>query len=201
MISTSDLFKKFLENIQVDNSENIDSKYRGITKSINKYFRDTESETNNSLRIGSYGRYTGIKGISDLDMVYIIPDSKGQKYNSPKKLLDDTKNAIKKRYSTTDIKVDGVVVVVSYHNFRIEVQPVFEEDEDFTFPDTKNGGCWRKTKPKQEMCAIKKLNDDKNGNLRLLCKMARAWRDKQGLPLSGLLIDTLAYNFMDSIDN
>jgi hypothetical protein len=41
-------------------------------------------------------------------------------------------------------------------------------------------------------------NERKNRNLRRLCKMARAWKNKHGVAMGGLLIDTLAYNFLES---
>lgn len=206
-MSVSDMFKTFLDNLKVDNSEQISQRYGEITASLNKKFRDTESKEANSLRVGSYGRYTGIKGISDLDMLYIMPKGKWETYKNGKQsqLLTDTKNAIKARYPTTDVQVDRLVVTVSYNNFHVEVQPVFEDTgEDGTayyrYPDTYNGGSWKVTKPRHEMQAVKEMDDEKNKNLRLLCKMARAWKNRHGVGVGGLLIDTLAYHFMRSTD-
>ena len=42
-------FNKFLENIKVDNSEKISDRYHEITKTLNKTFRNTDSETANCL--------------------------------------------------------------------------------------------------------------------------------------------------------
>ncbi|MFT6405923.1 MAG: hypothetical protein ACJAVI_005894 [Candidatus Azotimanducaceae bacterium] len=204
-MSVADMFKGFLDNLKVDNAEQISLRYGEITKSLNQQFRDSDSTTANSLQVGSYGRFTGIKGISDLDMLYIMPKMKWDDYKSGKQsqLLTDVKDAIKSRYPKTMIEVDRLVVTVTYSNFHVEVQPVFEEtDEDgngyFQFPDTYNGGKWKVTKPRQEMAAVKSLNEEKNKNLRLLCKMARAWKNKHGVAMGGLLIDTLAYNFLKS---
>lgn len=47
---------------------------------------------------------------------------------------------------------------------------------------------------------MKEFVDQKNKNLRKLCKMARAWKNKFGIGIGGLLIDTLAYNFLKSTD-
>lgn len=207
-MSVSNMFNDFLCNIQVDNSGNISDRYGEITASLNKKFRDTESKTANSLQVGSYGRYTGIKGISDLDMLYIMPKSEWGNYNvegGQAKLLNATRDAIKARYPTTDIRVDRLVVTVTYTNFHVEVQPVFEEfdangNSYFKYPDTYNGGCWKITKPRQEIAAMKEFVDQKNKNLRKLCKMARAWKNKFGIGMGGLLIDTLAYNFLKSTD-
>ncbi len=202
-MTISEMFSSFLNKLKIDNSEKISLRYGEITSSLNKKFSGTESKEANSLQVGSYGRHTGIKGISDLDMLYIMPKGKWDTYKDGKQsqLLTDTKDAIKARYPKTDVRVDRLVVTVTYTDFYIEVQPVFEEldDEDesyFKYPDTYNGGSWKKTKPRQEMQEIKDLNEKKNNNLRMLCKMARAWRNKHNVNMGGLLIDTLAYNFM-----
>lgn len=204
-MSVANMFKGFLDNLKVDNAEQVGLRYGEITKSLNQQFRDSDSTTANSLQVGSYGRYTGIKGISDLDMLYIMPKTKWDTYKDGRQsqLLTDVKDAIKARYPKTTIKVDRLVVTVTYTNFHVEVQPVFEEtDADgnsyFQYPDTYDGGKWRVTKPRQEMAAVKSLNEEKNKNLRLLCKMARAWKNKHGVAMGGLLIDTLAYNFLKS---
>lgn len=200
-MTTTEMFTDFLANLKIDNAASITSKYEEITSALNKKFRDTESKTANSLQVGSYGRWTGIKGISDLDMLYIIPASKWNDYKDGKqsKLLDDTKDAISDRYPRTTVKKDRLVVQVIYSGFMVEVQPVFEQDDgSFKYPDTYNGGSWKITKPREEIKAMKEFVDQKNKNLRKLCKMARAWKNKSGVGMGGLLIDTLAYNFLKS---
>lgn len=203
-MNTSDTFNQFVTNIKIpeDKAGTISYRYGRITKALNKKFRDTESETANSLQVGSYGRYTGIKGISDLDMLYIMPASKWSDYNvkgGQSKLLTDTKNAIASTYSSSDIKVDRCVVTVNFSDAHLDIQPVFEvEDHDYKYPDTYNGGSWKITKPRKEMSAMKEAEQQKNKNLRRLCKMARAWKNKNGVCMGGLLIDTLAYNFLNS---
>lgn len=200
-MSIADVFKTFLQNIAIDNAETISSRYGEITAALNKKFRDTESKTANSLQVGSYGRWTAIKGISDLDMLYVMPAGKWDTYKDAKqsKLLTDTKDAIKERYPNTTVTVDRLVVRVLYTDFHIEVQPVFElDDGSFRYPDTYNGGSWKVTKPREEIAAMSESNSEKNQNLRRLCKMARAWKNKHGQAMGGLLIDTLAYNFLKS---
>lgn len=206
-MTTTEMFSYFLDNLKIDNPEQISQRYGEITACLNKKFRDTESKTANSLQVGSYGRYTGIRGISDLDMLYIVPQSKWDTYKDGKQsqLLSETRDAIKARYPTTEVKVDSPVVTVTYTNFHVEVQPVFEEEgadgkPQYKFPDTHNEGRWRITKPKQEMAAMKEFVDQKNKNLRSLCKITRAWKNKHGVYMGGLLIDTLAHNFLKSVD-
>ena len=203
-MNTSQTFKDFLANIKISDDKAVDISYRygRITKALNQEFRDTDSKTANSLQVGSYGRYTGINGISDLDMLFIMPASKWIDYNKPggqTKLLQDTKTAISNTYSSSDIKVDRCVVTVNFTDSHIDVQPVFEvEEQDYRYPDTYGDGSWKITKPRKEMDAMVEFETNKNRNLRRLCKMARSWKNKHGVYMGGLLIDTLAYNFLKS---
>lgn len=192
-------FKQFLSNIKVPNDAQIELRYGEITAALNKEFRESESKTANSLQVGSYGRWTAIKGVSDLDMLYIVPASLWDKYRNggQSTLLERTKSAIKARYSRTDVYVDRLVVRVLYKDFHVEVQPVFElSDGSFRYPDTYSGGSWKTTKPRDEISAMTEFVADKNKNLRRLCKMARSWKNKHGVGMGGLLIDTLAHNFL-----
>ncbi|MCG8394484.1 MAG: nucleotidyltransferase [Pseudomonadales bacterium] len=200
-MAVTEMFSDFLNNLRVDNADTISSRYGEITSSLNKKFRDSESKTDNSLQVGSYGRWTAIKGVSDLDMLYIMPAGQWDKYRKggQSRLLTDVKDAIKARYPGTDVRVDRLVVTATYQNFQIEVQPVFEQgDGSFKYPDTYNGGRWPITKPREEIRAMKEFVEQKNKNLRRLCKMARAWKNRHGVGIGGLLIDTLAHNFLNS---
>lgn len=202
-MSISDKFRGLLANLAVTNGDTISLRYGEITCALNQEFRDTDSKTANSLQVGSYGRWTAIDGISDLDMLYIVPAGSWDTYKDggQYKLLSKTCEAIKSRYPKTDVFVDRLVVRVLYKDFHIEVQPVFEDaDGHFLYPDTKNDGSWKTTKPRLEMAAMSEFGDQKNKNLRRLCKLVRAWKNKHGVAMGGLLIDTLAYNFLKQTD-
>src|SRR5699024_9120160 len=136
----------FVSNLAIANTGTISFRYGELTSALNRQFRNTDSKTANTLQVGSFGRKTGINGISDLDMLYIMPKGKWDDYKDGKqlKLLQDTKSAILSRYSSTNVRVDRLVVTVTYTNFHIEVQPVFEQsDRSYLYPDTKNGGSWK----------------------------------------------------------
>ncbi len=203
-MTTAQAFKTLLENIMLDNNEQLSKRYNEITKKLNQRFRGIGSEDDYSLRVGSYGRYTGIKGISDLDMLYIMPDSLWDTYRDDQsKLLRDTRDALKKRWPNTDIYVDTLVVVLDFSNFKFEIQPVFEgyEKDDelpfFWFPDTKDAK-YKKTKPKHEQAEMTRFRNKFGDTHRRLCKIMRAWKNTSGLAMSGLLMDTLAYNFLNA---
>ena len=201
----SNIFQQFIDNLSISNSEEISKSYNEITKRLNKDFWDLESdETKHSLQVGSYGRKTAIKGVSDLDMVFELPNGLYNKYdnyetNGQSQLLQAVKSALLVKYPKTDIKGDGQVVVVNFNRYRVEVLPAFlQEDNSYIFPDTHDGGSWKACNPRAEMSAINNLNSNSNGNLKKVCKMLRTWKDNAGAPMSGMLIDTLTYKFFDN---
>lgn len=196
------LFQQFRKNISVQNAGDISTAYNSITTRLNKDFWGTESGISHCLQVGSYGRNTAIHGISDLDMLFELPWSVYDQYdkhegNGQSKLLQAVKDSVKTRYPNTKMRADGQVVVIEFKAFEVEVVPVFyrEKTDNYTYPDTNGGGCWKTTQPHLEIAAMSVRNTQANRNLKHACKMVRAWKNQSGVPLSGWLIDTLCYNF------
>lgn len=74
---------------------------------------------------------------------------------------------------------------MEFSNFTFEVQPVFENDDgSFDYPDTYSDS-WKTTKPRDEISAISEEDSATSGNLRRLCKLTRAWRNKHGVVMGG----------------
>lgn len=201
-MTTAQLFQEFRNNLTVKNADAISTAYANITMRLNKDFRDLESDVLYRRQIGSYGRRTAIHGISDLDMAIELPWSLYEKYkayqnNGPSQLLQAVRESLKKRYPKTEIKGDGQVVVIKFSGFVVEVLPAFvDKDADgYRFPDANNGGSWRVCKPIQEMDAVEKRNGETSRNYKQVCKMTRAWKNNHGVSMTGMLIDTLVYNF------
>ncbi len=203
-MNTSETFKEFLSNLVITNRDDISTKYKTITKALNKDYWESESEFDNSLQIGSYGRKTAINGVSDLDMIFELSQEDYKYYNEKEKngqllLLQDVKASIAKSYTTTDIKVDRYVVVVNFSNHKFEVCPVFiQADGRYKFPDSYNGGKWKFTNPRPEIDEINDFDKTTNQNLKNLSKMTRAWKNKCGVKIGGLLVDTLCYEFLQN---
>lgn len=149
----ADSFSEYVESLEVDNLGDINKKYKRITKKLNQSFWDLESDEENAHKVGSLGRGTAIKGVSDLDMLFILPDALYTQYNNHEgngqsKLLQRVKEVIRETYPRTIVRGDGQVVVVSFSNYQIEVCPCFSEnDGSFTYPDSNSGGKWKKTNP------------------------------------------------------
>lgn len=198
-------FSDFCGNLQVKDGGTISTRYKAITRRLNTDFWSTTSDTAHSLYVGSYGRNTATDGFSDLDMVMELPSSLYAQYNGyagngQSALLQAVKASIEKTYSTTNLRADGQVIVVPFTDgISFEVMPVFTNTAgSYTFPDANNGGSWKTTNPRPEIDAIRARNDACNGNLVRLCRMGRAWKTTWTVPIGGLLIDTLAYQFIEN---
>lgn len=206
-MKTSEMFDTLLGNLKVgDTAEKVASRRDEIAKALNKDFRSKDGSTNHKLMVGSYGRHTAIKGVSDLDVIFILPPAIRSNYDGdtgPRRMLERVRDALKARYKNTDIRVDQCVVRVQFTSnaFKFEVQPAFQNtDGSFEYPDTK-AKCWKITKPRAEITATKECNDSTSTNMRHLARMVRAWKNQNGVNMGGLVIDTLVYNFFAQTDD
>jgi len=139
-------------------------------------------------------------------MLFVLPYETYVQYNNhlgngQSALLQAVKRSIQNTYNSY-MRGDGQVVVVEFTDGIIfEIVPCFEnKNGSFTYPNANDGGSWKVTNPKPEIAEIKRANDEWNGNLKRLCRMARAWKDTWNVPIGGLLLDTLCYNFLKGSD-
>ncbi|MBI1687627.1 nucleotidyltransferase [Methylorubrum rhodesianum] len=205
-MSVADNFRAFRANYLIPSATvgTISYRYRRITRQLNKDFWNTDSETAHSLYVGSYGRDTAANGVSDLDVAFTLPNAMYHKYNSyqtngQSALLQEVKQSVGRTYSTSYVGADGQIIAVNFDDgIRFEFLPVFVNTSNtFTFADSNSGGSWRICDPRGEMAAFAARDKaNANGNLKAVCRMARIWRDRHSVPMSGMLIDTLAYQFI-----
>ena len=205
-MSVGDWFHTFCDNIRIDSDDEstIRARYHQITKRINLDYWESPSDTAHSLYIGSYGRDTEIY-TSDIDMLVQLPYATYEKFNKysvngQSALLQEVKNVLAETYSVTNLKGDGQIISLPFQDgINFEVLPTFiNKDSSYTHPNSNNGGNWKTTDPKAEINAIKEMNDKCNGNLKRLCRMMRAWKNKCNVDISGILIDILAHRFISS---
>lgn len=208
-MSVSDWFQEFCTNIRISDVDviNIQYRYRQITKRINLDYRGSDSDVLNSLYVGSYGRGTDIH-TSDIDIIVELPYQTYVKFNNytgngQSAMLQEVKNSLMKTYNLSHIVGDGQVVSINFSDgIHFEIVPAFVNNNgSYTSADTHNGGSWKITNPRKEIEAINDMNISSNKNLKRLCRMIRAWRDKSNSTMSGILIDTLAYRFIEGWEN
>ena len=201
----TDWFTTFCSNLQIQDGGTISNRYKRITRQLNSDFWGTNSEISHSLYVGSYGRNTATEGFSDLDIIFELPSDLYHQYNNYSRngqsaLLQAVRTSMRKTYSTSDISGDGQVVSVSFQDgITFEVVPVFlNASGSYTHPCSNKEGTWKTTNPRPEIEAIRNRNNACNQNLIRLCRMMRAWKNKWSVPIGGLLIDTLAYQFIEN---
>lgn len=205
-MGVSDEFYSFRNNyiIGTDLISSIGQRYRRITTRLNTDFWNTDSSSAHSLYVGSYGRDTAARGISDLDVGFQLPYAEYVKYNAyqgngQSALLQAVKNSLLKTYRSSKVGGDGQVVVISFTDgITFEILPYFKNtDDSWTFADSNGGGTWQQCNPRAEIEAVQTRNTAVNGNLKALCRMMRVWKDHNSVPMTGALIDTLAYQFIE----
>lgn len=203
-MSVADWFLSFNTSLAITKADSFSYRYKRITKTLNTDFWNTDSDTSHSIYVGSYGRDTAIDTISDLDMAFWLPYSIYEQYdkhtgNGQSALLQSVRATIQKTYPTTQLGADGQVCAIEFTDgITFEVLPCFmnKDGSSFTYPDSNGGGSWKVTDPRAEITAIKARNEACNGNLKRLARIMRAWKKEWAVPMGGILIDTLAYQFI-----
>lgn len=203
-MSISESFQIFCSNLRMNNEvvDNIRQRYHRVLRRINIDYWGSGSDSNHGLYVGSYGRGTEIHS-SDVDILVQLPYNTYEKFNNysgngQSALLQEVKGVLAKTYSSSHLRGDGQVVCIDFSDdISFEILPAFiNKDGSYTYPDTNGGGSWKITDPKREIDAINERNSDTNKNLKRLCRMMRSWKENCDVPMSGILIDTLAYRFI-----
>jgi predicted nucleotidyltransferase len=202
-MSVGDWFRTFHNNVYMDSStvDTVARRYRTITRKVNSEYWFSESETNNSLYVGSYGRATEIY-TSDIDIIVSLPWSVKERFdkrigNIQSQLLTEIKDKLSQTYPSSDLSSDGQVIVISFSDgIRYEIVPAFKySDGRFCYPDTHNDGSWKVMNPKEEMNSFNLRHRVHNYTMKKFCRMIRSWREANNITISGELIDSIVYDF------
>ena len=117
--ATDNSFKSFCKDLVFD-TEAVSTSCKEITKKLNSYYYDEQgNDTDHFYYVGSVGRRTAIKNVSDIDVIFDLPTSTYIRFNAYESngqsaLLQEVKEVLKERYPKTDIKGDGQVVVIEF---------------------------------------------------------------------------------------
>lgn len=199
-------FKSFCKELKISEAkmDEFNTTVGDITKKLNStYYGLVSNASDHMYIVGSVGRGTAIAGVSDLDIIFDLPNETYKKFdgyesNGQSALLQEVKKVLLDRYPKTTIKGDGQVVSIQFNKYTVELVPGFKQSDDsFKFPDSDGGGSWKTTKPLPEIEECKKVADETDGVFIDICNVLRAWKNKQGFKFGGLLIDTLSYNFLN----
>ena len=182
-------FTKFIENITLTSSQNEDAKqkYTGVCKTLYESYYNGEYDDSKKYLFGSYKTKTNVRPLTedqDVDVLFKIPQTTYDKFyayksNGQEALLQEIRNILKEKYTTTDkIKAWGKVVLVNFSegHHNVELLPALElEDSSFTIPNTENGGKWEIFDPRKQINEFNESNENTCGLTRELAKMLKSW--------------------------
>lgn len=208
-------FKNLIRKIRVDSKTIgfIKRKQVGIEKQIVSYVKREHMVANRDLKsvhsyfAGSYGRGTEIN-TSDIDLIVALPirvykELRGI-YACQSYWLNEVANAIKSRYTSAKINVDGQVVSVDFGKVKFEVLPAFlnkrKTPYQYIYADTNDGGVWRTTDPRKDVMACNELFRNVGIRYKEMCWLMRCWRDNCGVDIHGIIIDCYMYEVFSSLE-
>lgn len=199
--------EKHINVIPKDVRDTITQRYHTVTKATNRAFWQSESDSNHTLYVGSYGRGTAVK-TSDVDILCSLPHQEFERFrqaagNRQSRLLQALRQAILAVYPNSDIRADGQVVKIAFSDgMRFELLPAFHqinmygiEQAGFRYPDSNMGGNWNSTNPKAEQAAVHDENRNTNGLYQATCRHLRIIRNDHfsSFHLPGIVIDSFVY--------
>ena len=206
-MSVAQMFERFCWQLALGQTfrSSILARTGRIVGRLNSDFRNLASVTANRFYAGSYGRNTAVPGLSDIDLICVLPYETYVQFNAytgnkQSSLLQAVRSSLNQTYPNSAVIADGQIVKIIFtDNITYEIVPVFQNTNgSYTYADSNNGGSWKTCKPKHEIDAFYERDINSNRNLVMLGRMARAWRNHNNISMLGMLIDTLAFQFMAS---
>lgn len=199
-------FTRFIDNLALTESQYADgiTKFKGVVKTLNQAYWNSDSETEHAFFIGSWAKRTQIRPPRDVDLYFLLPIDVYNRFeqyrgNKQSALLQEVKGKLLASYPLSDIKGDGPVVLAGFWTFNVEIVPAFmydAKDRSYYVCDTKEGGRYKTTKPLHEIDAID-YSDYRNKNVRRLVRMLKCWQAYCAVPLKSFYLELLAIEFLD----
>ncbi len=198
-------FKKLISNLCLTDAQKDDgqTKHSGVRKCLNLHYYNSSSETSNSLLVGSWGKFTRIRPPRDIDVMFILPFSTYQRYesrpgNKQSQLLQEVKGVLSSTYTVTNMSADGQIVLVPFASYAIEVVPAFLMNGNYWICDTNNGGRYKTTDPDAERAKISASKAIAGANTVHLIQMLKRWQEVCNVPLKSFWLELLAIEFLEN---
>ena len=197
-------FERFCSNLELTEESLglIALRYGRICQRINSDFWEIDSASG-AIFIGSFGRRTAIQMVLAVDLIFPLPywiesASDDDTPDEQARLMSKMKASLKKSFPTSKISDDKCAVNIDFgENMIFNIIPVLDHDEGgFIYADLRGNSVWRTIDPEAELEAITFGNKLTNYNLQRLCRMLKAWKNYNKVPMRDLLLDTMAYRFL-----
>jgi hypothetical protein len=204
-MASEDWFRYLCESLAIGaNERSLNDALRDrLVDQLDAVLGACRSENRDHFYAGSYGRSTTIRGTQYTTFFYQLPGAMFDQYdallgNRQLKLLEYLCSTVQHAGQNIKLNADSESAdVQTQEGVRFRLFPYFRRAEDVhLLPNACSGGFWRPCWPKAEMQTFATRDEACNGNLVALARLVRAWREHSNVSMSGMLIDTLAYQFM-----
>lgn len=178
------------------------TKSGGVVGCLNRRSYRSDSRTDHSFFIGSWGKNTAGRPPRDVDLYFVLPVDvyhrfEGYIWNKQSALLQEVKGVLAETYTDTDMSGDGQVVLVNFGSYNVEVVPAFTlTNGNYWICDTGKGGRYKEANPKGEASHTEALDQATNRNLRPLIRMIKAWQDYCSVPIKSFQLELVAAEFL-----
>lgn len=146
------------------------------------------------FRTGSFGNGTSISGYSDVDYFASIPNQ----YLTANSLttLMKTRNALKKRYPFTNIRVGRPAITVPFGKRVSEWTEIVPADyvaktrgghHIYDIPDYSGG--WMRSSPDAHNAYVQRVDQKLGGKVRPLIRFVKAWKYYRQVPISSFYLE------------
>jgi hypothetical protein len=208
-------FQGFLTNIEPTQSqqEDVFTKASGIITALNNHYWGGPLPDGqiSFLIVGSWGKNTRVRIVSDMDMLFFLPWAVYSRFqsrsgNKQSALLQEVKTALQATYPQSDIRSDGPTIILDFSTYKVEVAPSFIEKTSPTnicdpgfkvlLCDTNNNGKYKLAAPVAERNKLETLNRASGGDLIPLIRMAKIWKRYCSAPIKSFYLEQLAMEFV-----
>lgn len=203
-MEVSERFEQLLGNIALTEAQKDDgtTKHKGVRNCLNQAYYSLNSDTQNSTLVGSWGKSTRIRPPRDIDVLFVLPDAVYWRFqqrtgNKQSQLLQEVRYYLGQKYTNTNIRGDGPVVLIPFSTYAVELVPGFKLDNgQYWIPITTGGGSYKKFDPDAEIDHVKRSNDATGGNARDLVRMLKCWQSYCNVPMKSFWLELLAVEFL-----
>ena len=203
-MTLSSRFDRFLANIRLTDDQKTKGAERreAVIQHLNAHYHNSASKTANSQYVGSWAKRTRIRPPRDVDVLFELPASVYHRFetrvgNKQSQLLQEVKQILLSKYTNTDIRGDGPVVIVPFTAYNVEIVPAFAlQGGGHWVCMTHNGGQYKKADYKAEADSISTSNTANNGNTRDLVRMMKCWQGYCSVPIKAFHIELMAIEFL-----
>lgn len=198
-------FGQFHKDLMLTKPQSVDglTKQLGVRESLHRaYWGELHNEPPLGFLVGSWGKQTQVRPPKDIDLFFPLPPAVFSRVNGYAErrqtaLLQEVRGQLASKYSRTEIRGDGQVVVVEFGTVVVEVVPVFSvSDGEYLMPDTNDGGHWKVVAPFAELALIELADARTNGNVRALVQMVKTWKRDKDVRLKSYQVELLMVEFL-----